>query len=190
MAEVQAKGLAFKPAGVAAPTASVDAMVLEAKRRWQARGRQSAAPRRAVSRTRRFRVGRGSALGVSQRRCGKARRFRHGWWLQQAGKPGKARFFAWGCPVFGIGSRSVASPTRDTTHNALQAGHRTCPFNCPQPAHAPARAPTAHPARSRAPLHRRLRSAHGWPPATPVRAGVRRRRGDCAANVQTLRRAR
>lgn len=38
IAEAQAKGLAFKPAGVAAPLASVDAMVLEAKRRWQARG--------------------------------------------------------------------------------------------------------------------------------------------------------
>ncbi|MFT3954510.1 MAG: PepSY-associated TM helix domain-containing protein [Piscinibacter sp.] len=38
VAEAQAKGLAFKPAGVAAPLASVDAMVLEAKRRWEARG--------------------------------------------------------------------------------------------------------------------------------------------------------
>jgi uncharacterized iron-regulated membrane protein len=38
IAEAQAKGLAFKPAGVAAPLASVDAMVIEAKRRWQARG--------------------------------------------------------------------------------------------------------------------------------------------------------
>ena len=38
MAEAKAKGLAFKPAGVAAPLASVDAMVLEAKRRWAARG--------------------------------------------------------------------------------------------------------------------------------------------------------
>ena len=38
MAEAKAKGLAFKPAGVAAPMASVDAMVLEAKRRWAARG--------------------------------------------------------------------------------------------------------------------------------------------------------
>jgi uncharacterized iron-regulated membrane protein len=37
-AEAQAKGLAFKPAGVAAPIASVDSMVMEAKRRWQARG--------------------------------------------------------------------------------------------------------------------------------------------------------
>ena len=37
MAEAQAKGLAFKPAGVAAPIASVDAMVREAKRRWAAR---------------------------------------------------------------------------------------------------------------------------------------------------------
>jgi uncharacterized iron-regulated membrane protein len=32
-----AKGLAFEPAGVKAPLASVDAMVLEAKRRWAAR---------------------------------------------------------------------------------------------------------------------------------------------------------
>jgi uncharacterized iron-regulated membrane protein len=38
MAEAQAKGLPFKPAGVAAPLASVDAMVVEAKRRWAARG--------------------------------------------------------------------------------------------------------------------------------------------------------
>ena len=38
IAEAKATGLAFKPAGVAAPLASVDAMVLEAKRRWQARG--------------------------------------------------------------------------------------------------------------------------------------------------------
>jgi uncharacterized iron-regulated membrane protein len=38
MAEAQAKGLAFKPAGEAATMASVDAMVVEAKRRWQARG--------------------------------------------------------------------------------------------------------------------------------------------------------
>ncbi len=38
MAEAQAKGLAFKPSGQAAPLASVDAMVLEAKRRWAARG--------------------------------------------------------------------------------------------------------------------------------------------------------
>lgn len=38
IAEAQAKGLAFKPAGVAAPLASVDAMVVEAKRRWAARG--------------------------------------------------------------------------------------------------------------------------------------------------------
>jgi uncharacterized iron-regulated membrane protein len=37
-AEAQAKGLAFKPAGVPAPLASVDTMVLEAKRRWAARG--------------------------------------------------------------------------------------------------------------------------------------------------------
>jgi hypothetical protein len=37
IAEAQAQGLAFKPAGVAAPMASVDAMVLEAKRRWAAR---------------------------------------------------------------------------------------------------------------------------------------------------------
>jgi uncharacterized iron-regulated membrane protein len=37
-AEAQAKGLAFKPAGVPAPLASVDAMVAEAKRRWAARG--------------------------------------------------------------------------------------------------------------------------------------------------------
>jgi len=37
MAEAQAKGLAFKPAGVPAPMASVDAMVVEAKRRWAAR---------------------------------------------------------------------------------------------------------------------------------------------------------
>lgn len=37
-AEAQAKGLAFEPAGVKAPLASVDAMVLEAKRRWAARG--------------------------------------------------------------------------------------------------------------------------------------------------------
>jgi len=36
--EAKAKGLPFKPAGVAAPLASVDAMVLEAKRRWAARG--------------------------------------------------------------------------------------------------------------------------------------------------------
>ena len=38
MAEATSKGLAFKPAGVAAPIASVDAMVVEAKRRWAARG--------------------------------------------------------------------------------------------------------------------------------------------------------
>lgn len=38
MAEAQSKGLAFKPAGVRAQLASVDAMVLEAKRRWAANG--------------------------------------------------------------------------------------------------------------------------------------------------------
>lgn len=38
MAEAQAKGLPYKPAGVAAPLASVDAMVVEAKRRWAVRG--------------------------------------------------------------------------------------------------------------------------------------------------------
>ena len=38
MAEAKAKGLPFKPAGVAAPLASVDAMVVEAKRRWAERG--------------------------------------------------------------------------------------------------------------------------------------------------------
>jgi uncharacterized iron-regulated membrane protein len=38
LAEAQAKGLAFKPAGVPAPLASVDAMVVEAKKRWAARG--------------------------------------------------------------------------------------------------------------------------------------------------------
>jgi len=38
MAEAKAKGLAFKPAGLPAPLASVDAMVVEAKRRWAARG--------------------------------------------------------------------------------------------------------------------------------------------------------
>ena len=38
MAEAKSKGLAFKPAGVQAPLASVDAMVVEAKRRWSARG--------------------------------------------------------------------------------------------------------------------------------------------------------
>ncbi len=38
MAEAKARGLAFKPAGVAAPLASVDAMVIEAKRRWETRG--------------------------------------------------------------------------------------------------------------------------------------------------------
>lgn len=37
-ATAAAKGLAFKPAGVPAPMASVDAMVDEAKRRWAARG--------------------------------------------------------------------------------------------------------------------------------------------------------
>jgi len=37
-AEAAAKGLAFEPAGIAAPLASVDAMVAEAKRRWAARG--------------------------------------------------------------------------------------------------------------------------------------------------------
>jgi len=37
MAQAQAKGLAFKPSGVPATMASVDAMVLEAKRRWAAR---------------------------------------------------------------------------------------------------------------------------------------------------------
>jgi len=36
--ELAAKGLAFEPAGVPAPLASVDAMVAEAKRRWAARG--------------------------------------------------------------------------------------------------------------------------------------------------------
>lgn len=38
MEEAKAKGLPFKPAGVAAPLASVDTMVVEAKRRWAARG--------------------------------------------------------------------------------------------------------------------------------------------------------
>ncbi|MBE2242603.1 MAG: PepSY domain-containing protein [Burkholderiaceae bacterium] len=38
MAEAQSKGLPFEPAGVSAPLASVDAMVVEAKRRWAARG--------------------------------------------------------------------------------------------------------------------------------------------------------
>jgi uncharacterized iron-regulated membrane protein len=38
MADAKAKGLPFKPVGVQAPLASVDAMVLEAKRRWAARG--------------------------------------------------------------------------------------------------------------------------------------------------------
>ncbi|HEX6720437.1 MAG TPA: PepSY-associated TM helix domain-containing protein, partial [Burkholderiaceae bacterium] len=38
MAEAKARGLAFKPAGVAAPLASVDAMVIEARRRWEMRG--------------------------------------------------------------------------------------------------------------------------------------------------------
>lgn len=37
-AEAARTGLPHKPAGVAAPLASVDAMVLEAKRRWQLRG--------------------------------------------------------------------------------------------------------------------------------------------------------
>ena len=37
-AQAQAKGLAFQPSGVKAPLASVDAMVVEAKRRWAARG--------------------------------------------------------------------------------------------------------------------------------------------------------
>jgi hypothetical protein len=37
MEEAKQKGLAFKPAGTPAPLASVDAMVLEAKRRWAAR---------------------------------------------------------------------------------------------------------------------------------------------------------
>ena len=37
-ARAEARGVAFKPAGVAAPLASVDAMVIEAKRRWAARG--------------------------------------------------------------------------------------------------------------------------------------------------------
>jgi uncharacterized iron-regulated membrane protein len=37
-AEAEAKGLPFKPAGTPATLASVDAMVLEAKRRWDARG--------------------------------------------------------------------------------------------------------------------------------------------------------
>ncbi len=36
--EAEAKGLPFKPAGTPATLASVDAMVLEAKRRWAARG--------------------------------------------------------------------------------------------------------------------------------------------------------
>jgi uncharacterized iron-regulated membrane protein len=38
VAEAKAKGLAFKPAGVPASLASVDAMVVEAKRRWAERG--------------------------------------------------------------------------------------------------------------------------------------------------------
>ena len=38
MAEAQGMGLDFKPSGVKAPLASVDAMVREAKRRWAARG--------------------------------------------------------------------------------------------------------------------------------------------------------
>lgn len=38
VAETAAKGLPAGPAGVAAPLASVDAMVVEAKRRWAARG--------------------------------------------------------------------------------------------------------------------------------------------------------
>lgn len=37
-AEAAERGLAYEPAGVAAPLASVDAMVREAKRRWAARG--------------------------------------------------------------------------------------------------------------------------------------------------------
>lgn len=37
-ADAARTGLPHKPAGVAAPLASVDAMVVEAKRRWQARG--------------------------------------------------------------------------------------------------------------------------------------------------------
>lgn len=37
MEDAKAKGLAFQPAGVAAPLASVDAMVAEARRRWAAR---------------------------------------------------------------------------------------------------------------------------------------------------------
>lgn len=37
-AEAEAKGLPFKPAGTPATLASVDAMVVEAKRRWAARG--------------------------------------------------------------------------------------------------------------------------------------------------------
>jgi uncharacterized iron-regulated membrane protein len=37
-AVAEAKGVAFKPAGMPAPLASVDAMVTEAKRRWAARG--------------------------------------------------------------------------------------------------------------------------------------------------------
>jgi len=38
IATAQSKGMAFTPAGVSAPLASVDAMVLEAKRHWAARG--------------------------------------------------------------------------------------------------------------------------------------------------------
>jgi uncharacterized iron-regulated membrane protein len=38
VAEAASKGLAFAPAGVAAPLASVDDMVAEAKRRWASRG--------------------------------------------------------------------------------------------------------------------------------------------------------
>ena len=37
VAEAKERGLAFKPSGVSAPLASVDAMVAEAKRRWAAR---------------------------------------------------------------------------------------------------------------------------------------------------------
>ena len=44
MAEAQAKGLAFKLSGQAAPLASVDTMVLEAKRRWAARRCTSRGP--------------------------------------------------------------------------------------------------------------------------------------------------
>jgi uncharacterized iron-regulated membrane protein len=38
VAQAKARGVAFKPAGVPAPLASVDAMVVEAQRRWAARG--------------------------------------------------------------------------------------------------------------------------------------------------------